>query len=86
MFCADGPRTHQGFGAQVWGGGVGSPPGPEVQSTPRLRADYFMRTLFAVTRAAPRARDPAGALARGIARTPPEGGCRAARRYAHAQR
>ena len=54
------------------------PPGPEVQSTSRLRADY----AGPVTRAAPRARGPAGALARGIAPTPPEVGCRAARRYA----
>jgi hypothetical protein len=39
---------------------------------------------FLLTRAAPRARGPAGALARSIAHTPPEGGGFAARRTASA--
>eukprot|EP00964_Phaeocystis_antarctica_P006482 scaffold3505_cov60-Phaeocystis_antarctica.AAC.3 len=47
---------------------LGSPPGPEVQSTSRLRAHQW----GLVTRAAP-SRGPAGALARSIARAPPEG-------------
>jgi hypothetical protein len=76
--------TREGWGGVGWGGWKGfrlpsRPRGSEhLPAQGRLCGPCYTRS----TRAAPRARGPAGTLARGIARTPPEGGRRAARRYA----